>query len=81
MVHTNIFTYRLIVYCSCQIQIGTIPIPKSSNKQRLAENLDLFDFELTPDEIEAMHQLNINLRMCPFTPDAGHKYFPFNEEF
>lgn len=63
-----------------QIQIGTIPIPKSSNKQRIAENLNVFDFVLTPSELDEMHQLNNNLRMCTFATDAEHKYFPFKDD-
>lgn len=87
LVSATHFNYKLIckyyikLFSLKQIQIGTVPIPKSSNKQRIAENLDLFDFELTSNELEAMQQLDINLRMCPFSPDENHKYFPFKAEF
>ncbi|MGH2671629.1 MAG: aldo/keto reductase [Actinomycetota bacterium] len=39
------------------VQLGLVPIPKSSNPGRLAENIDVFDFELSPadmDEIAAL---------------------------
>jgi 2,5-diketo-D-gluconate reductase B len=32
-------------------QGNIIPIPRSSNSERLAENLDVFDFALTPNEV------------------------------
>jgi 2,5-diketo-D-gluconate reductase A len=40
-------------------QQGLVPIPKSSNPQRLAENLDVFSFELTPEEISAISALDL----------------------
>lgn len=40
------------------VQLGLLPIPKSSNPQRLAENLAIFDFELTGDEMAAITALD-----------------------
>ncbi|KAK9325201.1 NADP-dependent oxidoreductase domain-containing protein [Lipomyces orientalis] len=37
-------------------------IPKSNSPQRLAENLNHVDFDLTPDEIDKISGLNIGLR-------------------
>jgi diketogulonate reductase-like aldo/keto reductase len=37
------------------LQHGTIPIPKSANPERMRENLGIFDFKLTDEE---MHELN-----------------------
>jgi diketogulonate reductase-like aldo/keto reductase len=37
-------------------------IPKSSNRNRLTENRDLFDFELTQEELHKISSLNKNLR-------------------
>ncbi len=36
------------------LQVGTVPLPKASSPQHLAENLDVFDFELTDAEIAAI---------------------------
>ncbi len=33
-----------------QLQVGNIVFPKTTSRQRMAENFDLFDFELTPTE-------------------------------
>jgi 2,5-diketo-D-gluconate reductase A len=35
-------------------QLGSLPIPKSSQLERLAEDLDVFGFSLTEDEIAAV---------------------------
>ncbi|MFA6592455.1 MAG: aldo/keto reductase [Bacteroidales bacterium] len=34
-----------------QIQSGVVIIPKSTHKDRIEENIDIFDFTLTPDEM------------------------------
>jgi len=34
------------------LQCGTIAIPGSSNAAHIAEDYDIFDFELTPDEMQ-----------------------------
>lgn len=44
------------------VQRGTAVIAKSSKSARLKENLALFDFELTDDEMKAISALNINRR-------------------
>ena len=40
------------------IQHGIIPLPKSAHPERLRENIDIFDFELSPDEMTAIDLLN-----------------------
>jgi len=46
------------------VQQGLVAIPKSQNPERLAENLAVFDFELTPDDLALIAQLSLG-------PDAG----------
>lgn len=41
-----------------ETQIGVMPIPKSSSTVRQRENLHIFDFELTPEEMEAITNLD-----------------------
>jgi 2,5-diketo-D-gluconate reductase A len=36
------------------VQLGAVPLPKSSGPERQRENLDIFDFELTEDEMAAI---------------------------
>ncbi|KAF2359533.1 NADP-dependent oxidoreductase domain [Trinorchestia longiramus] len=45
-----------------QIQRGVICIPKSSNKNRMKSNFEVFDFEMSPEDIEEMTKLDCNGR-------------------
>ena len=40
-----------------QLQLGSVPIPKSATRERQERNLDLFGFELTAAEVEAISAL------------------------
>lgn len=40
------------------VQLGALPIPKSANAKRQADNIDIFDFELSEDEMAAINGLN-----------------------
>jgi 2,5-diketo-D-gluconate reductase A len=39
------------------LQLGNVVIPKSATPSRIRENFEVFDFELTPDEVEAITAL------------------------
>jgi 2,5-diketo-D-gluconate reductase B len=39
------------------IQNGVVPMPRSSNPQRIAENIDVFDFTLSDDEMQRIAAL------------------------
>lgn len=40
------------------LQAGIIAIPKSNNRERMAENIDIFDFELTPEDMAGIALLD-----------------------
>src|ERR671913_269418 len=40
------------------IQLGLVPIPKSGNPDRMAENFDVFDFELEDSDMDAISALD-----------------------
>ncbi|XP_034650957.1 aldo-keto reductase family 1 member B1 [Drosophila subobscura] len=63
------------------IQIGVVPLPKSSNKTRIEENFKVFDFELSAEDVRAMEGYQTGQRTVPFSGMSGHKYYPFNDEF
>ena len=50
------------------LQHGIVTIPKSSNKDRQAQNADLYDFELTDEEIQQINELHKDNRIG-FHPD------------
>jgi diketogulonate reductase-like aldo/keto reductase len=39
------------------VELGSVPIPKSATPSRQVENLSVFDFELTDDEVAAISAL------------------------
>lgn len=47
------------------IQLGLIAIPKSVHTDRIAQNIDVFDFELDDDDIAVITSLNTNTRRGP----------------
>jgi diketogulonate reductase-like aldo/keto reductase len=53
------------------IERGLIVIPKSSNPIRQAENLDVFDFELTVEDMQLIDALNKDLRVGPHPDEVG----------
>lgn len=40
------------------IQLGAVPLPKASSKKHLEENITVFDFELTDDDMTKLNDLN-----------------------
>jgi 2,5-diketo-D-gluconate reductase A len=44
------------------LQLGNVVIPRSSSPERIKENIDVFDFELTDDEMTAINGLNDGTR-------------------
>lgn len=59
------------------VQRGTAVIPKSGNAGRIAENFDLFSFELSEDEMKSINGMNINRRFN----DPGHWWEIANNTF
>ncbi len=47
------------------LQNGVVTIPKSTKAHRLAENADVFDFQLSAEDMEQIDQLNENHRIGP----------------
>ena len=47
------------------IQLGNVVIPRSSKPERIAENIDVFDFELTASHMDALNALDDGTRFRP----------------
>jgi len=54
------------------IELGIATIPRSSNPNRLAQNLDIFDFALTADEIAAISALDTGAEKRVDSDTMGH---------
>ncbi len=64
------------------VQRQTAVVPKTANRERLAENLAIFDFELTADEMQAISGLNLGRRYNDpgvFCESAFGTFFPIYE--
>jgi diketogulonate reductase-like aldo/keto reductase len=48
-----------------EVQSGILPVPKAASLEHMRENLDIFDFELSPDEMARISALNKNLHAAP----------------
>jgi diketogulonate reductase-like aldo/keto reductase len=46
------------------IQVGTIVLPKSVTPERIKENADVFDFEISEEDIDYMESFNENFRVA-----------------
>lgn len=63
------------------VSSDAIPIPKSGNAERIKQNIEIFDFQLTSTELDYMDKLNSGERTVPCEAMKSHKYFPFNIPF
>jgi len=59
-----------------QIELGNAPIPKSVRPQRIAENIDIFDFALAPAEVDSISALNTGERGGPDPALVSPENFP-----
>ncbi|XP_044252324.1 aldo-keto reductase family 1 member B1-like isoform X2 [Tribolium madens] len=62
------------------VQLGNIVIPKSSNKNRISENINVFDFELSKQDMEYMNSFDCNGRICRYLECVEHPLYPFKPE-
>src|SRR5215211_2833357 len=54
------------------IQLGLVAIPRSSNPGRIAENIDIFDFELTEQEMTKISELDRGESEVTDSDEFGH---------
>ena len=54
------------------VQLGLVPIPKSGNPDRMAENFDIFDFELADADMDAITRLDRGENQATDSDVFGH---------
>jgi 2,5-diketo-D-gluconate reductase A len=54
------------------VQLGLVAIPRSSNPDRIAQNIDIFDFSLDPDEMAALSALDQGEAAADDSDRIGH---------
>uniref|UniRef100_G1Q4V0 NADP-dependent oxidoreductase domain-containing protein n=1 Tax=Myotis lucifugus TaxID=59463 RepID=G1Q4V0_MYOLU len=63
------------------IQRGTVVIPKSYDPTMIKENLQIFDFSLTTEEMKTIETLNRDVRLAGQLRFSGHPEYPFHDEY
>ncbi|MCL4131936.1 UNVERIFIED_CONTAM: hypothetical protein GTU68_013220 [Idotea baltica] len=64
-----------------QVQRGVICIPKSVTKARIESNFQVFDFDLSKEDMETIDSFDCNGRVCHLAWNKDHPHFPFAAEF
>lgn len=64
-----------------QIDRGVVVIPKSVTKERIVDNMKVFDFQLTPEEIKDLESFDRGFRFCALEWCKHHKYYPFHADY
>lgn len=63
------------------IQYGNIVIPGSTNPEHIKANADIFDFELTDEEMERIAGIKKNVRYYNGTPEQEESYAEMKPDF
>jgi aldehyde reductase len=61
------------------LQRGVAVIAKSVTPERIAANMDVWNFELTQDEMDTLLSIETRFRGCRFSWVTDHKYYPFDD--
>ncbi|KAM7322568.1 hypothetical protein ACRRTK_018073 [Alexandromys fortis] len=64
-----------------QLQRGVVVLAKSFNEKRIKENFEVFNFELTPEDMKEIDGLNRNLPYMELSFAVDHPYYPYSEEY
>lgn len=62
-------------------ELNVTPIPKSVRKQRMIENISIFDFSLTEDEKKIMDSFNTGQRLVAMHDARKSPFWPYGIKF
>ncbi|XP_006987878.1 3-alpha-hydroxysteroid dehydrogenase-like isoform X1 [Peromyscus maniculatus bairdii] len=63
------------------LQRGIVVLARSFNEKRIKENMQVFEFQLTSEDMKVLDGLNRNLRYNPGDFFNGHPNHPFTDEY
>ncbi|XP_062066989.1 prostaglandin-E(2) 9-reductase-like [Lepus europaeus] len=64
-----------------QLQRGVVVLAKSFIEKEIKENIQMFEFQLSSEDMETLDGLNKNLRYYPADIVAEHPNYPFSDEY
>ncbi|KFO18951.1 aldo-keto reductase family 1 member C4 [Fukomys damarensis] len=64
-----------------QLQRGFVVLANSSSEKRIKENTQVFEFQLTSEDMKILDGLNRNFRYNAANYFAGHPNHPFSDEY
>ncbi|CAH0716774.1 unnamed protein product, partial [Brenthis ino] len=62
------------------VELGVVPLPKSLTKNRIEQNIDIFDFELTDEEKQKLKSFDKGYRTIAQYKWLDHPYYPFEKK-
>ncbi|XP_008821445.1 aldo-keto reductase family 1 member C15-like isoform X5 [Nannospalax galili] len=63
-----------------QLQRGVLALAKGFNEKRIQENFQVFDFQLTPEDMKILDGLNRNIRYVNDSMLISHPDYPFFDD-
>lgn len=64
-----------------QLQRGVVALAKSFTTERIKQNLQVFDFHLSPEDMKIIDGLNRNMRYDCMEVCGDHPEYPFHDEY
>lgn len=64
------------------VQRGILVIPKSIHRERMQQNIDVFSFVITPEDVQQLNSMDKGFRFVPFIKGTESSVdYPFHDEF
>jgi len=58
-------------------EVGVVPLPKSVTKDRIKQNINIFDFKLDSADLKVLESYNTGERLIPVAECKKSKFYPF----